>query len=318
MATTTSPQRKKGPQKPSRYPIPPGQRYKIWGEQPGFIYNPYQDKYIPDVEGQAKALQDSGVIPKDPEAPKSPDLADQLLPLAGVALANKGSEYLGTEILGPGIKGLFGLGDAGASAAPKILNGIQVTPNSIFSSPGIGASNGPAGMLGIGQGGFGGPALGAFGAYDLFKNDYGPGRGALQGAASGAAMGSYFGLPGTAIGAGIGGLIGLGKSIMNRGYSDLEDQKRKELAAMGINVQGGDGAWERNADFAKSRDESKLLGTDILDAADWRLKFGDRWDMTDRARQVEIANEAIKRGLVREHNGGIDINTGGLSDFVRA
>ncbi len=203
------------------------------------------------------------------------------------------------------------------AAIPEGLTavGSQSAPGLFTSSFG----SGPTGLLGIGKGGFGGPALGAIGAYDLFTNDYGAGRGALQGAASGAAMGSYFGPVGTGIGAGIGGLLGLGKGLMNRGYSNLEEKKQKQLADSGYDVGSlGSKAWENNADFAKSRDESKLRGEDLLGAADWRLKFGDKWDMTSRDRQIEIANEAIRRGLVREHHGGIDINTGGLNDFVRA
>lgn len=307
MATSNyNPPRKKGPQKPSRYPGGNvGPRYRIWGEQPGFIYNPYQDEYIPDVEGQQKALQDAGVLPG---APKEPSLVSSLLPLGGAALAGEAGKYIGKDIVPDligGAKGLLGIGSQAASNIGPVANGSEYAAS---------LAGGPSGLFSSSLV----PLAGAYGAYDLFKNDYGPGRGGLQGAASGAAIGSAIPGVGTLLGAGIGGLLGLGKGLMNRGYSDLEDQKRKKLAAMGIDVSGGDGAWENNADFAKSRDESKLRGEDILGAADWQLKYGDRWGATDRARQIEIANEAIKRGLIREHNGGIDINTGGLSDFIKA
>lgn len=326
MTTQSTVQRRKGPQKPSRYPIAVGPRYKIWGEQPGFIYNPYQDQYLPDVEGQTAALQASGVLPKDPEAPKDPSLFATLLPIGGAALLNTGGQELGKDLFSKGGSGLFGNllggGSSTSGIGPFANPETYATALETGTAPATGLftssfGSGPTGLLGIGKGGYGGPALGALGAYDLLTHKYGAGRGALQGAASGAAIGSYFSPVGTAIGAGVGGLIGLGKGLMNRGYSDLEEQKRKQAAGMGYNFQGGN-AWENNPDFAKSRDESKLKGEDLLGAADWVLKYGDRWGMTDRARQIEIANEAIKRGLVREHNGGIDINTGGLSDFVKA
>jgi hypothetical protein len=306
MVAKSSAVRSKGPQKPSRYPIAVGPRYKIWGEQPGYIYNPYQDQYVPDTQGQIAAMQASGALPKDPEAPKEPGLADTVLPVAGAQLANSAGQEIG--------KGLFGGGGLSNVLGPLTST---VDPATGATSPGLITSSfgsGPTGLFGIGEGGFGGPVLGAAGLFDVIKNKRGGARGVAQGAASGAAAGSYFGPWGT----GIGAVLGAGAGLMNRGFSDLEDQKRKEAAAMGYQLQGGDGAWEKNADFATSRDESKLRGEDILDAADWRLKYGDRWGLTDKARQIEIANEAIKRGLIREHNGGIDIDTNGLSDFIKA
>ncbi len=98
MAQSSSVQRKKGPQKPSRYPISVGPRYKIWGEQPGFIYNPYQDQYIPDTQGQTAALQASGVLPKDPEPPKDPSLAQTLLPIGGAAFLSSGGQEIGKNL----------------------------------------------------------------------------------------------------------------------------------------------------------------------------------------------------------------------------
>lgn len=328
MTTSKYPVRTPGPQKPSRYPIPVGARYKKYGEQPGFIYNPYQDQYIPDVQGQTAALQGSGVLPADPTAPKAPSLTDSLFPIAATGLAFAAPKAIidGAPNILSGLGGLFGVGGAsGAPAVPEIL-GSALSPGAVAAPTGLfgfgagtaGLGSGEAGMLGIGQGGFGGPGLGLLGFNDLLKHNRGPVRGTLQGAASGALAGSHFGPVGTVVGGAAGGLVGLGSSFLNKGYSDLEDQKRAELAAKGIDAGSGDGAWENNSAFKDSRDESQLKGEDIVNAADWQLQFDPaRWAATDQARRIEIANEAIKRGLVREHNGGIDINTSGLADFIR-
>lgn len=154
------------------------------------------------------------------------------------------------------------------------------------------------------------PAFGAYGLYDVWKNKGGTSAGALQGAASGAAIGSPGGPIGMGIGAALGGIASLfgGKS-----RTRIEEERRKALAEQGI-VLGPDKAWENNATFADSRKESDLTGSDIADAASLYGIFGSRWQQTDPAIKAKIADEALKRQLVREHHGTIDVNAN--NDFL--
>jgi len=161
---------------------------------------------------------------------------------------------------------------------------------------------------GIGQ--YIAPALGAYGLYDVWKNKGGTSAGALQGIASGAAIGSPGGPIGMGIGAALGGIASLfgGKS-----RTRVEEERRKALAEQGIDI-GPIKAWENNRAFADSRNESDLTGGDISNAASLYGLFGGKWGQADPALKAQIADEALKRGLVREHHGTIDINAN--NDFL--
>lgn len=143
-------------------------------------------------------------------------------------------------------------------------------------------------------------AGGALTAYDLLTNRQSRLGGTVKGAIAGGAIGGP-------IGALVGGGLGFASSFMNPGYSKLEEDKRKALMKnYGVDL-GGVKAWENNPTFAKSRNESDLTGGDINSAADFYLRFGPGYkDATDAVR-TQIAQEALNRGLVREHNGGIEL-----------
>lgn len=190
------------------------------------------------------------------------------------------------------------------------------------------------------------PAAGAYGMYDLFENKRRGGRAVIQGAASGAAMGSYFGPPGAAIGAGVGTLIGTGAMFANKPPQTKKEEKRwQKLAEQGLEVpiwvkegidikaknagyradlsddfigfaptagksSGGTadeaGSWVNNP-FAKTRDEKYLTGKDIWGYAVWAEKLGNSWMNTTPDKREQIADEALKRGLVNEAKGTINI-----------
>lgn len=237
-----------GGKNPSKYPFV-GANYNLYGEQPGFIYDPYSDGYYADPRARQQQYEAEGLIEKPKEPP---GLVEQLLPVglaAGALYAGKGvGETIGSE-------GIGGLLDLGGSSAPEAAGAAanlgtgttQAIGSTVGSNAGVAsaanggtiladgtiapvAAEGGGGMLSLGGIGSAGnvilPAAGAFGAYDLIKNDRGPGRGAIQGAASGAAIGSYFGLPGAGIGAGIGGLLGLGKGLMDHKTTKEYQQER--------------------------------------------------------------------------------------------
>lgn len=232
-----------GGKNPSKYPFV-GANYNLYGEQPGFIYDPYSDGYYADPRARQQQYEAEGLIEKPKEPPS---LTEQLLPVglaAGALYAGKGiGENIGNVNLG----GLLDLGGGAApeaaGAAANLGTGTTAAINSTVGAnaasqgaglvPGVGdaaAASQGGGMLSLGGIGSAGnvilPAAGAFGAYDLIKNDRGPGRGAIQGAASGAAIGSFFPGAGTAIGAGVGGLLGLGKGLMDHKSTKEYQQER--------------------------------------------------------------------------------------------
>jgi hypothetical protein len=92
-------------------PIAVGPNYNQYGEQPGYIYNPYTDHYIPDPKV-------AGQYTGQPDAPTPPGLGQ----IVGVPAAVLGAGALATEG-GKGLGGLLSFGgkatteDAAAKAA---------------------------------------------------------------------------------------------------------------------------------------------------------------------------------------------------------
>lgn len=172
----------------------------------------------------------------------------------------------------------------------------------LMAMTGSGAANSAASMAPSGLGSIGSTlpyAAAAYTAYDLFTHK----QSHLGGAAKGAAAGTMI-YPG--IGTAIGALVGLASSFVNPGYSKLEEDKRKQLAAAGIDL-GADKAWEHNPAFAKSRKESDLTAGDITSAADLYLQLGPKYAKASEDTRRLVAQEALNRGLIREHNGGISL-----------
>lgn len=131
-----------GARTPEKYPFV-GSNYNLYGEQPGFIYDPYKDQYYADRRTEAQKRQEE-------EAAKGPkSLAETVLPIAGIA----GAAYLGKEVAGeiiPGIKkgasAITGMLDSGP-AAPSLGGGPtqSTTPTAFGATPT--QSSAPTGML---------------------------------------------------------------------------------------------------------------------------------------------------------------------------
>lgn len=147
-------------------------------------------------------------------------------------------------------------------------------------------------------------------AYDLLTNRPSRIGGALKGGLAGFTVGGP-------VGALVGAPLGFAASYLNPGYSKLEEDNRKALMkAYGIDL-GSVKEWESNPAFAKSRKESDLTAGDIDTAADWYLKFGPGYASASDQVKQQLAQEALNRGLVRERNGGIELELDeeGGSDF---
>lgn len=336
------------PPKPSgnyqkqKYPTT-GANYDRYGEQSqnGWIYIPYEDKYVPDPKKQQEYAYSSGLAerPKEP-----PGLFESLAPVAGVGAALYGGKWLGEEGLskvGDKIAGIFEGGGAATEAATNTGSGLAGSFGGGAAPGGMAAPGGGAlapggeaatGMFDLGGIGSSGnvilPAVGAYGAYDVLTGDYGTGRNALQGAASGAAMGSYFGPQGALIGGGIGLGAGLIKGMFD--HESTRDVAKKHTS--GLLEQGKDNpAWQSYVSGMREQhnqaapdpskpfhggqygswDEYKAAG---LDAADLtgvygNLKaYGPKWASLTQEQRQAITQENINSGLYNSKKGEVEIS----------
>jgi len=116
-----------GVQNPAKYKIRPGPNYAKWGEQPGYIYNPYTDHY--DKPRTEQEMYEAGVG-KKPAG--DPSLLGTVGTIAGAGLALEGGKALGLKI-------------------PSLFEGGTPTPSVPNSVPSGGTPQ-PSGLLGTGAG----------------------------------------------------------------------------------------------------------------------------------------------------------------------
>jgi hypothetical protein len=192
-----------GPQMPQKYPNT-GPNYQKFGEQKGWVYDPWHDKYTPDPNAQKNYLESQGLGPEKP-----PGLGATLGPIAAIGAATALGQGLGKDpsgflggfadlpgkaidkiaALGEKGKGLLDLGSspiqavqAANAAAPTVAAQAANAPGLLGLSPSAeaahaaevassaeqGATAAQAGTAGVGQGasflGSAAPYLGAAGA----------------------------------------------------------------------------------------------------------------------------------------------------------
>lgn len=143
------------------------------------------------------------------------------------------AEMLGGDQVFETLPGMFSGGsapvtDAAANAAFNAA-GMEASgaPMTLAEIPGAPVAPGPFSFGGIGSAGNAIlPVAGAIGAYDLFKNKRRGARGIGQGAASGAALGSYFGPWGAGAGAILGGAAG---ALQRESTRDVQKRHTKDL-----------------------------------------------------------------------------------------
>lgn len=131
--------------------------------------------------------------------------------------------------------------------------------------------------------------------------------------------------------------------LFGKSKTETEDNRRDELAKQGINTFqfnpgmeekynavvrpdlapdfvgfDKDGNWVNNK-FASTRDESSLTGRDIDKYAVFSELFGKDWANSTDENRWKVGDEAVKRGLLREHHGTLDVNADqGLLDFGKS
>lgn len=313
-----------GAKTPEKYQFV-GDNYNIYGEQPGWIYNPWQDKYIPDPKAQKEFGEQQGLI--EPEKAE-PGLLSVLAPIAGTGLALTAGQSLGKEI--PGLLG-FGAeaaaetvpavtggltsatgatgatsslaGAAGGSAAVPVgtaaNGGTLMSDGTILAGGGEFFSLGSEGLLGAGPMPLGNylPGIaGAVGAYDLFSNKKHGTGGAAQGALSGAGIGFTLGGPvGAGIGAGVGALAGYFGNFGDVDAYKTEWKRKKELFDKGIISEAQLGPEPKSG-----RSKEELIAE--AQATGGNVTFaGSRNESDLKAADIQgyatILEEAHKRGI---------------------
>lgn len=344
-----------GPKNPGKYPAPVGQNYNRYGEQPGYVYNPYTDKYLPDPKVQGEYLQSQGL-----GEPKAPGLGETILPIAATAGALYGAQAAAPQLIGSwsegegllgGIKDTLGFGsgssdvaalDAAASqagASAGATTALPATPEMIgeatgnIGAGGIGGAGAPAAPPGLGMQalGYGGAALGAYNAFEGIK-----GKDPIQAGLGGAGVWAGLNM------AGVGGLAGLTNPIgwglvaaptllalaNKMGDKDMwktEGNRLRKLQEGGAYIpegllasmpKGGRSkeqliaeaeAAGGNVAFARSRNEKDLTAQDIIGFATFAEKDPE-WFNKPLDQQLQVAQQALDSGAVREHHGTIDVD----------
>ena len=337
-----------GPQQPQKYPFV-GSRYGIYGEQPGYVYNPWSDTYKPDPKQVQQYAEQTGFA----EKPKEPaGFADIALPIAGASALVAGGKYLGENIgsiagdAKDAAAGLLGYGAEATQAtqatqAGSMLPGVAAGGEAVqvgtaanggaLMSDGT-IAGGSSGIFNLGGGlaagevtaaSAGAGLLGAYGAYDLLSNKKHGTSGALQGAASGAGIGTFI-MPGlgTGIGAGIGALVGYFGNFGDVDAYKTEWKRKKDLFDKGIISEAQLGPEPR-----KGRSKEELIAE--AQATGGNVTFArsrNESDLTPADIQgyaaileeahkrgippLQLAEMALQSGAVREHHGTIDVEWG--------
>ncbi len=106
-----------GPQQPDKYPAPVGSNYQQFGEQQGYVYDPYQDTYFPDPRASQDYYTETGLQEKE----EKPGMSDVLGPIAAGAGAIAAGQFIGNPSnwghVKDGASSLFSMGAPDAPAA---------------------------------------------------------------------------------------------------------------------------------------------------------------------------------------------------------
>lgn len=183
MQQPQSPQlvRPAGPQNPGRYPFT-GPNYSLYGEQPGYVYNPYDDQYYIDKQTYEEHLYDTGQAER-PEDP--PSAGESLAYGAGAVAAAAAAQQLGTAAAGylTGSSAAAGAGAGAAAGSGAATGATAATTGTAATGGGVAAGGAGAGGGSAAGGGAaagagvsagtvaatGGIALGLYGAYKGYK-----------------------------------------------------------------------------------------------------------------------------------------------------
>jgi hypothetical protein len=162
-----------GPQQPTKYPFV-GPAYRYWGEQPGFVYDPYRDSYRADPKTQRELYESQGLVDKKPSVPGLGATLGATLGVGGALALGQGLGQSSGSFLG----GLLGGGTTAATTgtaaqgAGTLAAPVLVGVGSPAASAAPAAATASAGMLGTAipiAGIAAGTYLGGKAAYNMIK-----------------------------------------------------------------------------------------------------------------------------------------------------
>ena len=285
-----------GQQNPSKYPRV-GPNYLKYGEQPGYDYYYWDDRYHPNKEAQLKSVGQ--------EAPKEQTLTDQLVPIAaitgGSALAVEGAK----QVI-PGIKGLLGGEAAKTTATEGAKAGLETF------GPEMGAEYGTSAVLpgaegaattgimsnaaGMGVGPLaaiaGATYLGGKSAYDIAT-----GKGKAWGKSS-----TQDKIGRGLLGVATGGLSEIGNKLLN-GHKSTSDRQQGRWDSLTKSGSAPEWASANGVNQDQGVDDAKLKSGNLSGRDVWATSgmfdtFGGNWaNMYDESKREQIAAQMLKEGL---------------------
>ena len=292
-----------GPQNPGKYPFT-GSQYAAWGEQPGFIYDPYRDAYMPDKNAAQGYYQSQGLIPPPlpggevkvgPDGhtyqltngqwhditPKKPGLLESVAPLGAAALAYEGGKQ-GASALFSGFGGGGGAGTQAANQGPGLFSNILGHGGSSQAATTANQAPGLLGSSGAGAAGGGSSAAGA-----------GSFAGGADAAGSGAAQ--VFSGQGTMGGQGLFGTAGANPLLSSAGYAAGAYTGMKQGQGLLEAAKGDKMGWQEQAALALPTFGLSLLYNPARDY----FGFGNKHHWKDEKNDL---NDLAKKGVYVPEN----------------
>lgn len=225
-----------------------------------------------------------------------------------------GQELGGMSLMNGGTAGFDAAGNTIISSAPEA---------GMFDLAGIGGANNA--IL---------PLAGAALGYDLFKSNRGARsrkKGFGQGAAAGAMIGSYFGLPGTIIGGAAGGIYGATQHESTRdvakrrtqGLLEKSDDPTYQAYVRGMREQYNSAPLDPSKPFGDTKGNKYATWNDYvkggLDAANLTgvegniRVYGPEWAKLSEEQRKAITQKNIDKGIYASHKGDVVIRNDDLA-----
>lgn len=303
--------------------------YKV--PETGMLYSPQLNKYFEDPSAQYEEKQKAIKLAEQQNSPLG-QMMGVAGPIAGVlggkwAIDQLGPKTAAEKLAEQQLANVAGTqASAGAgTAAQAFTGGAPATPEILAINNAGGSAVVPSGFS-LGNIGAAGnyilPAAGALGAYDLFANGRTGARGIGQGAASGAMLGSYVGMPW--LGAGIGAVAGLAGGMLNhKSTKEYEKERWGDLEKKGVanagqaflanHAKGDDSIYDSGArqgqkwNFENALEDTKKDPTHFQHVYGNYKTFGNDWSTYNDAQQKAIVSRLANEGLYKGNKGDVVI-----------
>jgi len=301
--------KQRGPQNPGRYQGRVGNNYLHWGEQSGFVYNPWTDEYNIDPTAYSQYQDDVGITKP------TPGILETIAPLATTSLVMEGAKGLGAQL-----PGMFGLGSSGAGAGTGtavVGTGTAGAGTATAGSAGASGAGAVTGAGGLGLLPMAGIAGGAYltyrGAQDLINDKETKG---LSGWGGRAQLGILTG-GGSEIARGLGlfkettnvedkKLQSLkDKGLLSADFQIVDEERSREQQVKDLTASGGN-----VSQFLRTGNVADLTPEDIQGYASLLER-----NPNDLNARLADARKALDAGAVTEGKGTINVDWDKVNSF---